>query len=89
MATFTNLFQPGELLGGSLPQPPPSNNETTTAEPTASAEVVTVSTPEATPLRKRGVPNVRWRSRAQLEATTLAKDDPNLHQLVAPQVDKP
>ncbi|KAK7937298.1 uncharacterized protein PG986_014166, partial [Apiospora aurea] len=85
MATCANLFHSGELLGGSLPQPPPSNNETATAEPTPSAEV-TVSTPESAPLRKRGVPPVRWRSLAQLEATTLAKDDPNLHQPVAPQV---
>ncbi|KAK8076021.1 hypothetical protein PG994_003293 [Apiospora phragmitis] len=72
-----------ELLSGSLPQPP--SNETTIVEPTAPAEV-TSSTPEATPLTRRGIPNVSWRSRARLEATTLAEGEPNLHQLVARQI---
>ncbi|KAK8057148.1 hypothetical protein PG996_011085 [Apiospora saccharicola] len=76
-----------ELLGGSLPPPAAASNETV-AEPTVPAESTPTSTPTpvSTPVAKRGVPNVRWRSRAQLEASTLAKDDPNLHQLVAPQV---
>ncbi|KAK7960436.1 hypothetical protein PG988_011650 [Apiospora saccharicola] len=84
---FANTSYVGELLGGSLPPPAAASNETV-AEPTVPAESTPTSTPTpvSTPVAKRGVPNVRWRSRAQLEASTLAKDDPNLHQLVAPQV---
>ncbi|KAK8015952.1 hypothetical protein PG991_008840 [Apiospora marii] len=74
-----------ELLGGSLPPPPAASNETL-AEPVPAETNNTTPTPDSTPVAKRGVPNVRWRSRAQLEASTLAKDDPNLYQLVAPQV---
>ncbi|KAJ2978694.1 hypothetical protein NUW58_g7415 [Xylaria curta] len=45
-----------------------------------STDVASERTPSA---KRRNVPNIRWNTRARLEATTLPADDPALNQVTA------
>ncbi|KAK6070992.1 hypothetical protein SCUP234_09902 [Seiridium cupressi] len=77
--------------GDAVPEFEPSSvllNQTLPANFTdASNESNATVTSGVSAVKKRGVPNVRWMSRARLEATTLPADDPRLVQVLAPEAE--
>ncbi|KAK9426686.1 hypothetical protein SUNI508_00213 [Seiridium unicorne] len=77
--------------GDAVPEFEPSSvllNQTLPANFTdASNESNATVTSGVSAFKKRGVPNVRWMSRARLEATTLPADDPRLVQVLAPEAE--
>lgn len=72
-------IHPGSLLDGEVPLPPFNATE---AVPGPASGMATSTAEEPSKSRiKRGIPNVRWRTRGKLDATTLAQGNPDLVQI--------